>query len=266
MTNLTKAGEVLLSATGLRKRYGGVVAVDDVTVEVRAGEVLGLVGPNGAGKTTLVDLITGAQVSDAGTIRVGDRTLPAGAAARAASGLARTFQHPQLAMDLSVRDNIALGFIAARHRSVAALIGGAVHGVIQPRHRADDELVARLAAEVHLSDLDRLAGDLTLGEQRLVEVARALGADPRVLLLDEPFAGADGSGVGGISEVIAILKRRDHGVILVDHNVDLVAGLADRVLLLDLGRVVFEGSPRDCMQSQEMQQVYFGTATAKAPA
>lgn len=249
---------VLLDARGLGKRYGGVQAVDDVSLQVHEGEVLGLVGPNGAGKTTLVDLITGAQGADAGTLALRGRPLRGGAAARAADGLARTFQHPQLAMELSVRDNLVLGLIAARHRSVGALLRGVASGLLRPRHAADDEAVRELAAEVRVTDLDRLAGDLTLGEQRLVEVGRALGCDPAVLLLDEPFAGADASGVAGVSEVIRTLRDRGNGVLLVDHNVDLVAELADRVVLLDMGRVVFDGTPTDCLASPEMQRVYFG--------
>lgn len=249
---------VLLDARGLSKRYGGVQAVDDVSLQVDEGEVLGLVGPNGAGKTTLVDLITGAQAADSGTLTLRGRPVRGGAAARAAGGLARTFQHPQLALDLSVRDNLALGLLAARHRSLGALLRGVGGGVLRPRHAADDVAVRALAAEVRVSDLDRLAGDLTLGEQRLVEVGRALGCDPAVLLLDEPFAGADASGVAGVSEAIRTLRGRGNGVLLVDHNVDLVAELADRVVLLDMGRVVFDGTPRDCLASPEMQRVYFG--------
>jgi branched-chain amino acid transport system ATP-binding protein len=252
------SGGPLLVGAGLTKRYGGIVAVRDVALRVHAGEVLGLVGPNGAGKTTLVDLITGAQSSDGGTLTLNGRPLRGPAAARAAHGLARTFQHPQLAAELSVRDNLALGRIAARHRTVRALIAGMVRGVLRPGDAGDGAAVGQIAAELGLSGLTRPAGDLTLGEQRLVEVGRALGADPLVLLLDEPFAGADAAGVAGVSAVIRLLRQRGHGVILVDHNVDLVADLVDRLMLLDSGQVAFDGEPAECLRSHEMQRVYFG--------
>jgi branched-chain amino acid transport system ATP-binding protein len=251
----------LLTGTGLSKHYGGIAAVRSVDFHVDAGEVLGLVGPNGAGKTTLVDLITGAQTSDQGTLSLNGQPLRGGAAARAASGLARTFQHPQLAHDLTVRENLLLGRIAADHRRAWSLITGAVRGVLAPYNvedRRDSDLIAH---DLGLVDLERRAGDLTLGEQRLVETGRALGANPLVMLLDEPFAGADSSGIAGISAVIRLLKQRGHGVVLVDHNVDLVAALADRIMLLDRGAVIFDGLPAECLASTEMQKVYFGVET-----
>lgn len=257
--------DLLLSGSGLRKSYGGVHAVSDVSLHLRAGEVLGLIGPNGAGKTTLVDLVTGAQDADGGELRLRGQELRGGAASRAAHGLARTFQHPQLAHDLTVADNLLLGAFAARHRGLVPLLTGLVRGILRPRSAADRALAQRLADEVGLAGLDRTAGDLTLGEQRLVEVGRALGAEPCVLLLDEPFAGADAHGVAGITRVIELLRGRGHGVILVDHNVDLVTGLADRVMLMERGRLAFEGSPQECLASPEMQRVYFGTAPEGVP-
>jgi branched-chain amino acid transport system ATP-binding protein len=254
----------LLTAEHLSKRYGGIVAVDDVALRLDAGEVLGLVGPNGAGKTTLVDLITGAQTSDTGTLTLAGRPLRGRAPGRAAQGLARTFQHPQLAMELTVRDNLLLGTIATRHRTVLSLVTGVVRGVLAPS--AETGRVEAIAADLGLAGLDRLAGDLTLGEQRLVEVGRALAAEPQVLLLDEPFAGADAAGIAGISRGINLVRDHGHGVILVDHNVDLVAGLVDRVMLLESGRVAFDGSPSACLQSAEMQRVYFGRATTRQEA
>ena len=138
------------------------------------------------------------------------------------------------------------------------MIAGSFRGAFRPFESADTAAVAALAEELGIDQLDRPAGDLSLGEQRLVEVGRALGQDPLVLLLDEPFAGSDAAGVTGISEVVRTVQRRGHAVILVDHNVDLVAGLVDRIMLLDRGQSVFDGSPRECLDSPQMQQVYFG--------
>jgi branched-chain amino acid transport system ATP-binding protein len=250
--------EPILEGTGLRKTYGGVVAVAGVDIRVGAGEILGLVGPNGAGKTTLVDIISGAQSADGGSLKLQGRELKGSAARRARAGLGRTFQHPQLALDLSARDNLLLGRAGLRLNSPRKMVWEVIRGALWPRVAEDDQAVDEIAAELHLRDIDRLSGDLTLGEQRLVEVGRALGQDPTVLLLDEPFAGSDSSGVQGISEVIRIVQRRGHAVILVDHNIDLVAAVVDRMMLLNRGSVAFEGDPRECMSSPEMRAVYFG--------
>jgi branched-chain amino acid transport system ATP-binding protein len=248
----------LLEGRGLRKEYGGVVAVKDVSFSLGAGEVLGLVGPNGAGKTTLVDLISGVQSQTRGELTLDGTKLDGPPSRRAALGLARTFQHPQLAHELSVRNNILVGLVAPRHRSVLGTIGQAAIGMFGRPRPQDMETVERIAAELELTDLDRLAGDLTLGEQRLVEVGRALAHDPKVLLLDEPFAGADADGVRGVNDVIRVVQARGHGVILVDHNVDLVAALVDRMMLLNLGETAFDGDPAECLRSPEMKRIFFG--------
>jgi branched-chain amino acid transport system ATP-binding protein len=237
------------------------VALNGVDLRLHGSEILGLVGPNGAGKTTLVDVISGAQTANGGRLTLRGAELRGPASRRAIMGLARTFQYPQLALDLSVRDNMLVGRVARRHSSLGGMIWGAIRGAFGPAPGEDRAAIESIAAEVNLEGLDRLARDLTLGEQRLVEVGRALAQNPLVLLLDEPFAGADATGISGINEVIRIVQRRGHGVVLVDHNVDLVAALVDRTMLLDGGQVAFDGDPRACLASPEMQQVYFGGGT-----
>lgn len=248
----------LLVGRGLGKNYGGVIAVDDVDIDVNAGEILGLVGPNGAGKTTLVDLISGIQESDTGSLTIRGEPLVGSASRRARMGLARTFQHPQLALSLTVAENMIVGASAVRNPGFAAMLREAFVGAIAPARDADLRIVEEVAGELGIEDLERLGAELTLGEQRLVEVGRALCQDPDVLLLDEPFAGADSDGLAGIVDVVRSLRDRGHGLILVDHNVDLVAQLADRMLLLESGRVAFVGDSDACLASPEMRRVYFG--------
>ncbi|MGJ3507217.1 ABC transporter ATP-binding protein [Enemella sp. A6] len=251
--------ELLLSGRGLNKSYGGVIAVKDVSIEVHAGEVLGLVGPNGAGKTTLVDLITGAQVANSGELRLRDEKLAGPASRRARMGLARTFQHPQLPPDLRIIEVLATGVTAKRLGSLPAIVARLFTSMITGPD-GDYDTAAAVGTELGITDLDRMCGDLTLGEQRLVEVGRALAQEPIVMLLDEPFAGADPTGIAGIVDAIRQVQERGFGVILVDHNVDLLAGLVDRVMLMDRGAVVFDGDPEECLASDTMKQVYFGTA------
>lgn len=256
-------GEVVLRGEDLRKAYGGLVAVDDVSFQVSRGEILGLVGPNGAGKTTLVDLITGIQRSDAGTLTLQGERLAGSPAVRARRGLSRTFQHPHLALELTVRENLLVGASARRFPSWWRMTTGIVTDGVR-HHRPELESVARIAEELGVPRLDEPCANLSLGEQRLVEVARALTQDPLVMLLDEPFAGADSGSIAGIIDAIRQVQARGHAVILVDHNVDLLTSLADRVMLLAQGRQVFEGGPAECLASPEMQRVYFGTSTEEA--
>lgn len=255
---MNSAVEPLLVASAVSKSYGGIHALSDVSISVGAGEILGLVGPNGAGKTTLVDMITGHQSMDRGAITLKGEPLAGAPAMRARRGLGRTFQHPQLALELTVEENLLVGAAAHRFSSAWKLaLGILTDGVIQ---RNDElETVKRVAAELGVPDLREVCANLSLGEQRLVEVARALAQNPTVMLLDEPFAGADAHSVDGITDAIRKVQSRGHGVVLVDHNVDLITSLADRVVLLAQGRRVFEGTPQDCVASVEMQEVYFGT-------
>lgn len=252
-----KTDEPILCGKGLTKHYGGVIALDGVDIHVAPGEILALVGPNGAGKTTLVDLITGAQTATAGQLQLDGQSLTGGAARRARAGLARTFQHPQVSNDLTVVEAITAGAAARNLHSPWAMILHMLKGALTG---PDRQFIAasELAKSLGIRDLDQRCSDLSLGEQRLLEVVRALAQQPRVMLLDEPFAGADPSGISGIIDAIRTVQHRGQAVILVDHNVDLIADLADRVMLLSQGTVVFDGEPAACVASKEMKQVYFG--------
>jgi branched-chain amino acid transport system ATP-binding protein len=252
----------LLEGRGLSKHYGGVMAVQGVDINLSRGEVLGLVGPNGAGKTTLVDVIAGTQSADAGDLSLNGMRLHGSPARRARAGLARTFQHPLLAQSLTVRENLLVGRSGIAHSSPLQILKGIVLGILRPTNLPDQNAVTLLAGDVGLHELNRLVRNLTLGEQRLVEVGRALGQDPLVMLLDEPFAGADSSGIRAIVEVVRTVRSRGHGVILIDHNIDIVSTLVDRIMLMDQGRVMFDGPPAACLTSPQMKLVYFGSSAS----
>lgn len=258
------ATSTLLAVSGVTKRYGGVTAVDDVSFELPAGRVLGLVGPNGAGKTTLVDCIVGTQSATSGTVELDGRSPGSGPTQRAQAGLARTFQHPQLALDLTPVENIVPGLVGRRIGSYAGSIRELLRG-LSGTPRAVLQEAAELAAEYGVTTDDVPTGDLSLGNQRLVEIARAMAARPKVLLLDEPFAGSDPQGIAAVSRAIHQVRDSGRSVVLVDHNVDLIADLSDTVVLLADGRVAFRGDPQECMRSPEMQAVYFGAAVAADP-
>ena len=252
--------DTILDCRGVGKAYGAVRALTDVSLTLRAGEVLGLVGPNGAGKTTLVDMIGGEQRPDTGSISAGGRPLAGPPSRRAQrNGLARTFQHPQIALDMTARENMLVGLAGRSLGSLGGMLRELVRGMAGTGARLLDGEVDRTAAALGLKDIDRSCMEFTLGELRLVEVARALLMKPSLMLLDEPFAGSDAHGVAGIKSAIAEILRTGCGVILVDHNVDIVASLAHRIALLNLGSKVFDGDPRDCLASPEMQAVYFGS-------
>ena len=260
---MSEHGEVILRGEGLSKAYGGIVALDSVDISVARGEILGLVGPNGAGKTTLVDLITGIQSADSGTLTLDGTRLAGAPSVRARRGLARTFQHPHLALELTAEQNLLVGAAAHRFPSAWRMALGVITDGI--RHRPSElERTLAVAEELGVPKLHELCANLSLGEQRLVEVARAVAQDPLVMLLDEPFAGADAASIVGIVDAIRQVQARGHAVILVDHNVDLLTSLADRVMLLAQGKRVFEGLPQECLASPEMQRVYFGTGEEDA--
>lgn len=248
-----------LRVDSARKAYGGVVAVNDVSFTVPRNTVVGLLGPNGAGKTTLVDLITGVQRADRGDMWLDGRELRGSVTTRSRMGLARTFQHPQLIEELNALDNIMIGSHARRLQSLGGVIGRLLAETFgassteRERRRCLEAL-----ADYDLPDLATPASDLSLGEQRLVEVARALVAEPVLLLLDEPFAGSDPHSRDAIVRMIHEAVSRGCSVVLVDHNVDIVTEVADRIVLMSGGAKVFDGPAPEALASQAMRDVYLG--------
>ena len=231
---------VALQLEDLRVRYGGVVAVDDVSLRARSGTVVGLIGPNGAGKTSVIDAVTGFAPAT-GSIQLAGRPLDGLAPhARVRAGLARTFQSLELYDDLSVEENVSVAAFGSRHAD---------------RRTA----VSRALEQVGIAALrDRPAAELSQGERQLVSIARACVAEPRVLLLDEPAAGLDTSESRWLGERIRAISSSGAAVLLVDHDVALVLDVCDYVYVLDFGAVIAEGPPEAIRANRAVADAYLG--------
>ena len=249
----------LLVAEHLRKQFGGVVATDDVGLTVDDGEIHAVIGPNGAGKTTLIGQLAGDLHPDAGTIRfAGDDVTALSAPARSQRGLARSFQITSIFRDFTVLDNAALAVQAHR--------GSSFHFWRNARRDPQLREPAREAlAAVGLGGrADSVAGELAHGEQRQLEIAMALATRPKLLLLDEPMAGMgreDGERMVGLLRGL----KAGHGVLLVEHDMDAVFALADRITVLVYGRVIASGSPHAIRNDPRVIEAYLGDTEA-APA
>ncbi|MEL7544481.1 MAG: ABC transporter ATP-binding protein [Pseudomonadota bacterium] len=245
--------EALLSVRGLTKRFGGVTATDDVSLDVMPGEVHAIIGPNGAGKTTLISQLSGLLKPDAGQILFRGRDITREAAHRRAHvGIARSFQITSVFMGLSVLDNAAIAVQAHTGHSFKFWTSA----------RRDPELrepamqnLAYLGLETRADDL---ASSLSHGEKRQLELAMALAGDPALMLLDEPMAGM---GAEETTRMIAILKGLEgKAMLLVEHDMDAVFALADRITVLVYGRVIATGDPEDIRNNPDVRAAYLGEA------
>ena len=243
---------VAVEVAGLVKEFGGLRAVDGVSLAVPAGERRVLIGPNGAGKTTLFHCITGTLAPTAGRVKLFDRDvteLPEHR--RTALGMGRTFQISNVIVDLTCAENVMLAAVGTDRRKW--VVHRAIDAFPDVRHTAHDTLeIVGLAARAH-DPVRRLS----YGERRQLELALALTARPRVLFLDEPCAGLSPSERARISRMVAALPR-DLTVLMIEHDMDVALGLADRVTVLHRGRVILEGTPGQVQKNPEVREVYFG--------
>jgi branched-chain amino acid transport system ATP-binding protein len=249
----------LLQGTGLARAFGGVYAVDGVEVAVASGSTLGVIGPNGAGKSTLFHLISGQLPADRGEIRLAGRRidrLPPHARARL--GIAVVFQGARVFHGMTVAENAMVG----AHATTGA--GFLTAALRLPRHRREEPLIAARAREavrrVGLAEwADRPAELLPLGQQRALQLARALCSEPRLLLLDEPASGLRAAERERLAGLIEELRTEGVTIMLIDHDVGLVSRLADRVTVLELGHVIAEGSPDEVRADPRVVRAYLGT-------
>jgi branched-chain amino acid transport system permease protein len=250
-------GAPLLSIEGLTKRFGGLVAVDNVSFEVGAGTITALIGPNGAGKSTTFNLITGALPASAGKVTFAGRDLSGIKPHEVVSlGMARTFQHVKLRPTMTLLENVMLGTYSRTH---AGFMAGALK-----LDRGEESAVYRDAMRelerVGLADKAHdLAGNLALGQQRVLEVARALAAGPLLIMLDEPAAGLRSLEKQALSALLRSLRADGMTILLVEHDMDFVMSLADRVVVLDFGKKLAEGMPAEIQNNAAVQEAYLGS-------
>ena len=250
------AGELMLEVDAVRKEFGGLVAVNDVSFQIRSGDIVGLIGPNGAGKSTTFNLITGVLALTAGQVRFRGQRIDGQPSRQIARlGVSRTFQHVKMIPEMTVLENVALG-------GYLRTSSGTARAMLRLDRAEERRLFAEAEAQLQrigMADkMHELAGNLALGPQRLMEIARALCTDPALLLLDEPAAGLRHKEKQALADVLRQLKAEGMSILLVEHDMDFVMGLTDRIVVMEFGTRLIEGTPAEVQASPVVRAAYLG--------
>ena len=249
---------ICLQAKGLTKKFGGVTAVDNVDLTVEENQVFSIIGPNGAGKTTFFNLVSGIEPPTSGDIFFqGEKITHQPVYKIARKGIGRTFQNIRLFKDLSVLDNILIGMHCQLHDNFGASV------LSLPKHRKVElegrKEAQRLLEFVGLDDvMNELSANLSYGAQRRVEIVRALASNPKLLMLDEPAAGMNGKEKQDLMEMIKRIREFCPTIVLIEHNMPLVMGISDRIMVLNFGERIAEGVPEEIQNNPAVIEAYLG--------